>query len=190
MRTQAIALFRATFGTAPTHAASAPGRVNLIGEHIDYNGGPVMPLAIPARTVAAVAPAANGWLELVSAREGAVERVRWDSGVPSGWAGYAVGVARELIRAGVVLDGARVAVASDVPVGAGLSSSAALSVALARALASLAGVQLDAQDLIGVAHRAEVEHVGVRCGIMDQSIAVRARAGHAMLLECATGATR
>lgn len=190
MRAQAIALFRATFGTAPTHAASAPARVNLIGEHTDYNGGPVLPFAIPARTVAAVAPASNGWLELVSARDGAVERVRWDSGVPSGWAGYAVGVTRELMRAGVALGGVRVAVASDVPVGAGLSSSAALSVALARALALQAGVQLAARDLIGVAHRAEVEHVGVHCGIMDQSIAVRARAGTAMLLECATGAVR
>lgn len=190
MRTQAIALFRGAFGTAPTHAASAPGRVNLIGEHTDYNGGPVMPFAIAARTVAVVAPASGGWLELVSTRDGVVQRVRWDSAVPSGWAGYVVGVVRELMRAGVVLEGARVAVASDVPVGAGLSSSAALSVAVARALALLAGAELGAAELIGVAHRAEVEHVGVRCGIMDQSIAVRARAGHAMLLECATGAAR
>ena len=190
MRAQAIDLFRATFGTAPTHAASAPGRVNLIGEHTDYNGGPVMPFAIAARTTVAVAPAAGGWLELVSTRDGAIERVRWDSRLPSGWAAYAVGVVRELVRAGVPLNGARVAVASDVPVGAGLSSSAALSVAAARALTLLAGAHLDPLDLVGVAHRAEVEHVGVRCGIMDQSIAVRARAGHAMLLECATGAVR
>ncbi|HKE91454.1 MAG TPA: galactokinase, partial [Gemmatimonadales bacterium] len=190
MRAQAIDLFRATFGSDPTHAASAPGRVNLIGEHIDYNGGPVMPFAIAARTVAMVAPASNGWLELVSAQGNGLARVRWDGAVPPGWAGFAVGVARELLRAGVAFDGARVAVASDVPIGAGLSSSAALSVALARALALQAGAELDAATLIGVAHRAEVDHVGVRCGIMDQSIAVRARADHAMLLECATGAVR
>jgi galactokinase len=190
MRAQAIELFRATFGTPPTHAASAPGRVNLIGEHIDYNGGPVLPFAIPARTVAAVAPASGGWLELVSAHGGALERVRWDAGVPPGWAGFAVGVVRELIRAGTRLDGARIAVASDVPIGAGLSSSAALSVSMARALALLAGADFGPAELVGIAHRAEVEHVGVRCGIMDQSIAVRARAGHAMLLECATGAVR
>ncbi len=190
MRAQAIELFRATFGTFPTHAASAPARVNLIGEHTDYNGGPVMPFAISTRTAVAVAPAAGGWLELVSARDGVQERARWDTGVPSGWAGYVVGVARELTRAGVALAGARLAVASDVPVGAGLSSSAALSVAVGCALTQLAGAELSPRALIDVAHRAEAEHVGVRCGIMDQSIAVRARAGHAMLLECATGAVR
>ena len=190
MRAQAIALFRATFGTAPTQAASAPARVNLIGEHTDYNGGPVMPFAIAARTVAAVAAGEDGTLQLVSARDGVVEHVRWDVGVPSGWAGYAVGVMRELSRVGAAPAGARLALASDVAVGAGLASSAALSVAMARALAYLAGVQLDARDLVAVAHRAEVEHVGVRCGIMDQSIAVRARAGTAMLLECSTGAVR
>jgi galactokinase len=190
MRAQAIALFRATFGTAPTHAASAPARVNLIGEHTDYNGGPVMPFAIPARTVAAVAAGEERTLQLVSARDGVVECVRWDASVPPGWAGYAVGVMRELSRVGAAPGGARLAVASDVAVGAGLASSAALSVAMARALALLAGVHLDSRDLVEVAHRAEVEHVGVRCGIMDQSIAVRARAGHAMLLECATGAVR
>ncbi|HKC47359.1 MAG TPA: galactokinase [Gemmatimonadales bacterium] len=190
MRTQAIELFRATFGSAPTHAASAPGRVNLIGEHTDYNGGPVMPFAIAARTTAAVATGEAGCLTLVSARDGVVERVRWDASVPPGWAGYAVGVMRELIRVGAAPAGARLALASDVPVGAGLSSSAALSVAVTRALSLLAGARLAPEDLVGVAHRAEVEHVGVRCGIMDQSIAVRARAGHAMLLECATGAVR
>lgn len=190
MRARAIALFRNAYGTPPTHAASSPGRVNLVGEHIDYNGGPVLPFAIPARTVAAVAPASHGWLELVTTQGGDRERVRWDGSVPSGWAGFAVGVVRELIRAGTRIDGARIAVASDVPIGAGLSSSAALSVAMTRALALMAGVDLDARALIGVAYRAEVEHVGVRCGIMDQSIAVRARAGQAMLLECATGAVR
>jgi len=190
MRAQAIALFRATFGAAPTHAASAPARVNLIGEHTDYNGGPVMPFAIPARTVAAVGSGEDGSLQLVSTRDGVVTRVGWDAAVPPGWAGYAVGVMRELSRVGAAPGGARLALASDVAVGAGLASSAALSVAMARALALLAGVQLDPRDLVGVAHRAEVEHVGVRCGIMDQSIAVRARAGTAMLLECATGAAR
>ncbi len=190
MREQAIALFRKTFGAAPTHGASAPARVNLIGEHTDYNGGPVMPFAVPARTVAAVAPGESGWLDLVSARDAVLQRVRWDSVVPSGWTGYAVGVMRELLRHGAAPTGARLAVASDVPVGAGLASSAALSVAVARALALLAGAKLSARDLIDVAHRAEVDHVGVRCGTMDQTIAVRARTGHAMLLECATGAAR
>lgn len=190
MRTQAIALFHRTFGGWPGTVASAPGRVNLLGEHIDYNGGPVLPMAISARTTAAVGPGEPGWLELVSQRDGVVARVRWDGVMPDGWTRYVVGVQRELAARGNAPRGARLAVASDVPVGGGLSSSAALTVSTARALADLAGADLPPADLIGVAHRAEANQVGVRCGIMDQTIAVRGRAGHALLIECATGRTR
>jgi galactokinase len=190
MRAQAIELFHAAFGGAPTHAASAPGRVNLIGDHTDYNGGPVLPVAISERTTVAVAPGEPGWLELVSARDHQLARVRWDGALPTGWAGYMVGVMRELAGRGAAPIGARLAVASEVPVGAGLSSSAALTVAAGRSLASLAGVGLSPRELVTVAHRAEHDHVGVHCGIMDQTIAVRARAGHALLLECATGRYR
>ena len=190
MRAQAIALFRAAFGVAPSQAASAPGRVNLIGEHTDYNGGPVLPMAIAARTTAAVGPGEPGWLDLLSARDGLVQRVRWDGAVPAGWAGYVVGVMRELAaRAGAPL-GARVTIASEVPVGGGLSSSAALTVSVARALAALAAERLSAADLVDIAYRAEREHVGVRCGVMDQTIAVCGRVGHALLIESATGQTR
>lgn len=190
MRTQAIALFRNRFGGSPSNVASAPGRVNLLGEHTDYNGGPVLPMAIAARTTAAVGPGEPGWLELVSQRDGLVTRVRWDGMMPDGWTRYVVGVQRELAARGGAPRGARLAVASDVPVGGGLSSSAALTVSVGRALADLAGSDLSAADLIGVAHRAEANQVGVRCGIMDQTIAVRGRAGHALLIECATGRTR
>jgi galactokinase len=190
MRTQAIALFRAAFGVAPMQAASAPGRVNLIGEHTDYNGGPVLPMATPARTAAAVGPGEPGWLDLVSARDGLVQRVRWDGALPPGWAGYVVGVMRELAARAAAPPGARVTLASDVPVGAGLASSAALTVSAARALAALAGARPSSADLVDIAYHAEHEHVGVRCGMMDQTIAVRARAGHALLIECATGRTR
>jgi galactokinase len=190
MRAQAIALFRAAFEVAPRHIASAPGRVNLIGEHTDYNGGPVLPMAIAARTTAAVGPGEPGWLDLVSARDGLVQRVRWDGAVPSGWAGYVVGVMRELAARAAAPPGARVTIASEVPVGAGLSSSAALTVSVARALAALAAARPSPGDVVDIAYRAEREHVGVRCGVMDQTIAVRARAGHALLIECATGRTR
>lgn len=190
MRTQAIALFHRAFGGSPDNVASAPGRVNLLGEHTDYNGGPVLPMAISARTTAAVGPGEPGWLELVSERDGVVARVRWDGVMPDGWTRYVVGVQRELAVRGNAPRGARLAVASDVPVGGGLSSSAALTVSTARALADLAGADLPPADLIGVAHRAEANQVGVRCGIMDQTIAVRGRAGHALLIECATGRTR
>lgn len=190
MRAQAIALFRAAFSAAPAQVVSAPGRVNLIGEHTDYNGGPVLPMATTMRTTAAVGPGEPGWLDLVSARDGLVQRVRWDGPVPPGWGAYVVGVMRELTKLAAAPLGARVTLASDVPIGAGLASSAALTVSTARALAALAAARLSSADLVNVAYHAEREHVGVRCGVMDQTIAVQARAGHALLIECATGLTR
>jgi len=191
MRAQAIALFRETFNTTPQAAASAPGRVNLIGEHTDYNGGPVLPIAIAARTRCAAADGIPGILDCISARDRHREQIPWQSGpIPSGWTGYVVGVMRELAALGAVLPGVRLAVASDVPVGAGVSSSAALTVSTTRALAALAGLRLDPRAVAGVAYRAEHDHVGVRCGIMDQTISALGRPGHALLLECATGVTR
>jgi galactokinase len=184
----AIALFHAVFGAAPRAAASAPGRVNLIGEHTDYNGGPVLPIAIAARTQAAVGPAEPGLLEAVSGQDGEVVRVRWQEQLPAGWGAYVAGVLREMWAAEALPagGGARVAVSSDVPVGAGLSSSAALTVSVAKALAALAGAKLTARQIAGVAFRAEQDHVGVRCGVMDQTIAALAKPGHALLLECAS----
>jgi galactokinase len=190
MRAHAITLYRATFHDAPTVAASAPGRVNLIGEHTDYNGGPVLPMAIGQRTTAVVGPGDPGWLDLVSSRDARVYRVRWDGELPPDWPAYVVGVMRELATRNCAPRGARVAVASEVPPGGGLSSSAALTVSTARALAGLRGARPSPSDLIEVAYRAEHDHVGVRCGIMDQTVVVRARAGHALLIECATGRTR
>jgi len=191
-RADALALFHRRFTRAPVVAASAPGRVNLIGEHTDYNGGPVLPFAIPARTVVAAAPGEPGVLELVSARDDAPAVFRWREARPPGWAAYAAGVLAHLEALGALNNegGVRLAVASTVPVGAGVSSSAALTVAIARAVSALAGARLSAPDLAAVAYRAEHDYVGVRCGVMDQTIAARARAGHALLLECATLQTR
>ena len=192
MRHNASALFRATFGIAPRAAASAPGRVNLIGEHTDYNGGPVLPVATAARTVVAVGPAESGVLELISTIDRQFVRLDYRDGRPAGWGAYVAGVMRELgdLGAAPIPDGARVAVASDLPVAAGLSSSAALSVAAAKALSLLAGARLLPRQLAGVAFRAEHDYVGVRCGIMDQMSAALARPGRALLLECASLATR
>jgi len=192
MRDNASALFRATFGVAPRAAASAPGRVNLIGEHTDYNGGPVLPVACAVRTVVAVGPGEPGVLEMVSTRDGHVTRIDYREGRPSGWGAYLAGVMHELVALGAapLEGGARVAVTSDVPVAAGLASSAALTVAAAKALSLLAGVGLRPRQLAGVAFRAEHDHVGVRCGIMDQMIAALARPRQALLLECASLAVR
>ncbi len=182
----AIDLFHETFGTTPRAVASAPGRVNLIGEHTDYNGGPVLPIAIAERTTAAVGPGAGeaGVLEAVSTRFMNVVRVKWQEELPTGWAAYVAGVLRELWSLEAVpFDGSvRVAMTSDVPIGAGLSSSAALSVAVAKALAP----NLNARQIAGVAFRAEHDHVGVRCGVMDQTISALGRRDHALLFECAS----
>jgi galactokinase len=183
----AIDLFHKTFGAIPRSAASAPGRVNLIGEHTDYNGGPVLPIAIAERTSAAVGPGASsdtGVLEAVSTRFRDVVRIKWQEELPKGWAAYLAGVLRELwALEAVPRDGAvRVAIASDVPVGAGLSSSAALAVATAKALAP----SLSARQIAGVAFRAEHDHVGVRCGVMDQTISALGKRDHALLFECAS----
>ena len=189
---KACALFRATFGVAPQAAASAPGRVNLIGEHTDYNGGPVLPIAIQARTTVAVGPADAGVLEIVSSRDGSLARIRYTTAFPPGWAAYVAGVMRELAALGAAPagGGARVAVAGDVPVGAGLASSAALTVASAKALAALGGARLVPRQFAGVAFRAEHDHVGVHCGVMDQTVAALAKPSHALLIECASGEAR
>jgi galactokinase len=183
----AIDLFQKTFGTIPRAAASAPGRVNLIGEHTDYNGGPVLPIAIGHRTTVVIGLGADGdegVLEAVSTRDKQVVRVRWQEALPTGWAAYIAGVLRELWSLEVMPpnSSARIAVASDVPIGAGLSSSAALSVAVAKALAP----NLKPRQIAGVAFRAEHDHVGVRCGVMDQTISALGKRDHALLFECAS----
>ncbi|HET8712729.1 MAG TPA: galactokinase [Gemmatimonadales bacterium] len=182
----AIALFRDAFNNAPRAAASAPGRVNLIGEHTDYNGGPVLPIAIAQRTTVAVGPITgeDGVLEAVSTRFKKVIRVKWQEALPKGWAAYVGGVLRELWTLEAIPTNAsfRVAVASDIPIGAGLSSSAALAVAVAKALAP----SLKPRQIAGVAYRAEHDHVGVRCGVMDQTISALGKRDHALLFECAS----
>jgi galactokinase len=187
---QVVSLFQRSFGAGPSVVASAPGRVNLIGEHLDYNGGPVLPFAIERRVWLAAGPAAG--FSLTSGAIGG-EVVRREEGPPRGegdWTDYVMGVVRELRVPGGAPDGARVAVVSDLQPGAGLSSSAALSVASAAALGRLAGRRLSPEDLAEVAYRAEHDYVGVRCGRMDQTVVAHAAEGTAMLFETATGTRR
>jgi len=180
-----LSLFQHTYGIAPAVIASAPGRVNLIGEHLDYNGGPVLPFAIDRRTWVAVAPGPA--FELVTAQPG-FQPVRRGAGRAQGdWSDYVVGVAREL--GGATMSGARIAVASELSPGGGLSSSAALAVASAAALARLEGLPLNADALAELAFRAEHDYVGVRCGRMDQTVAAHATEGTALFLETASRRT-
>jgi galactokinase len=183
---QAASLFRGRFGSGPLLCASAPGRVNLLGEHTDYNGGPVLPFAIDRRTAVAVGEG-EGWT-VVSEVDGTVQLVDPDHLERDSWTGYIAGVIRVLRARGLAPAGARLAVASSVPIGAGLSSSAALTVATARALVGLAGRKVLPAALADIAYRAEHDEVGVRCGRMDQNVTARARPGHAMLIETASGA--
>ena len=178
--------FAAEFGAAPI-VVQAPGRVNLIGEHTDYNDGFVMPAAIQFHTTVAIGPRDDGRLLLVS--KNYRERVEFAMGsLPAfarkHWSDYVVGVARELSERGVRLGGANLLITGDVPQGAGLSSSASFEVAVCRAIQELVGQALPDAEMALVCQRAENEFVGARCGIMDQFISVHARRDHALLLDC------
>ena len=182
---RAEALYRATFGAGPARVASAPGRVNLIGEHVDYHGGHVLPVAIAERTAVAVGGLA-GRFAAVSENGSPVES-GWPVQRSGQWSDYVAGVAQFLAaQGGAAPDGLAVAVASDVPLGAGVSSSAALEVAAAAALASWWGLGSDPRAIAAVAHRAETEFVGVPCGVMDQMASAMAPEGSALLIDCAT----
>jgi galactokinase len=182
---QATSLFQEQFGSGPTVVVSAPGRVNLIGEHTDYNGGPVLPLAIERRTVVA-AGHGEGW-SAVSAIDGTVHLIEPDAPSSDSWTAYLTGVIRVLRKHGVTLRGARLAIASNLPVGMGLSSSAALSVAMTRALVGLAGNKMAGELIAEVAYLAEHDEVGMQCGRMDQTVIALARPGSALLFETGNG---
>ena len=184
---RASAGFRAQYGTEPADVWAAPGRINLIGEHTDYNDGFVLPFALPNVTVVAAAPHDDGWM-VISERGGdpvtfsAAEAA--EPGAVKGWAGYVAGVVWALQDAGFAVPPAKLALASNVPVGAGLSSSAALESAVLTALAALGGLDLPVDDRPAIAQRAENVYAGIPCGIMDQSASIRCREGHALFLDC------
>jgi galactokinase len=181
-------LFAARFGGAPDGVWLAPGRANLMGEHTDYNDGFVLPFALSQATTAAAARRTDGRLRLSSRQEpGGVVEIALDGlapGTVTGWGAYPAGVAWALRSAGYQVPGACIAIDSDVPAGAGLSSSAALECATALALTELAGTPVPRGELAAIARRAENEFVGVPSGIMDQSASLLSQAGHALLLDC------
>ncbi|MEO6412538.1 MAG: galactokinase [Pedococcus sp.] len=185
-------LFRTTFGAEPTGVWSAPGRVNLIGEHTDYNEGLCLPIALPQRTFAAVSPRTDDLLRIVSAQsEGMVEVSIGDvaPGQPGGWAAYVAGVPWALRKAGYAVSGLDVAVDGRVPLGAGLSSSAALECAVGAAASDLFTLRLLATDddrrvLVDACIDAENTIAEAPTGGMDQSASLLASAGHALLLDC------
>ena len=183
-------LFLARFGTAPDGVWLAPGRANLMGEHTDYNDGFVLPFALGQHIVTAAARRGDGQLAVTSRQEQdadiQVEVADLAPGSVTGWGAYPAGVAWALREAGYPVPGASIAIDSDVPAGAGLSSSAALECATALALTELAGLDgsIPRRELAAIARRAENEFVGVPSGIMDQSASLLCQAGHLLLLDC------
>ena len=186
--------FRALQGHGPSTVWSAPGRVNLIGEHVDYHGGLVLPLAVPLRVQVAAAPRDDGRLVMRSVQqpgqEVAVDVADIGPGSVEGWSAYVAGVAWALREHGTDVRGATLVVDGQVPAGSGLSSSAALECATAGALLDLAGAELDPLTVARLAQRAENEVVGMPCGLMDQAASMLARSDHALELDCHSLETR
>jgi galactokinase len=181
--------FTAEYGDRPGGLWAAPGRVNLIGEHTDYNDGFVLPFALPHSTVvAAAAVSGRRWTMWSEQQPG--ERTSFgetdvtEPGRVTGWSAYLAGVVWALRDAGFEVPGARLAIASDVPPGAGLSSSAALEAAALTALVDLGGLDLPEHERPALAQRAENVYAGMPCGIMDQAASIRCRTGHALFLDC------
>lgn len=188
LRERVTAAFAEHFGTPPDLLVRAPGRVNLIGEHTDYNDGFVLPMAIDRAVWIALRPRTDDVINLVSLDFEAPITFNlsdFERG-PSSPAEYVKGVAWALRDAGIALHGLDGVMKGDVPIGAGLSSSAALELATARALTALAGVEWQPAHMARLSQRAENAWVGVNCGIMDQMISAAGESGHALLIDCRT----
>ena len=183
------AKFAQVFGPGgKVHVIRAPGRVNLIGEHTDYNDGFVFPMAIEPHVLMGCRSRDDGEVRLASTHvPGEVVSFSVQSKIAPGeptWANYSRGVAAELLAAGIPLTGMEALIANTLPVGGGLSSSAAIEVATAQAFLTLAGLKMDPGRIALLCQKAEHEFVGVPVGIMDMTAVVSSRAGHAMLLDC------
>ena len=181
-----LASFKSRFAAAAS-VYRAPGRVNLIGEHTDYNDGFVLPAAIGFSCWVAIAPRDDRKLILYSENFDETREADLDALGPRGshhWSDYPLGVAWAAQDAGYRLRGANLHIAGDVPLGAGLSSSAAIEVSTSFALLSASDHKIDRTKLALLAQRAENEYVGMRCGIMDQFVSCQGRAGHALMLDC------
>jgi galactokinase len=179
------ARFRERFGGAP-RVFSAPGRVNLIGEHTDYNEGFVLPMAISERTWVAAAARADRVVRVHSLEQGEEHTFSLDAPWQrrGAWLDYVEGVARALLLSGVAVGGADLLLTSDVPLGAGLSSSAALELAVGLAFTALSGTAVEPAALARAGQVAENDYVGVRSGAMDQLASALGRAGHALFIDC------
>jgi len=182
--------FVSHYDAPPQVTVQAPGRVNLIGEHTDYNDGFVLPCAIDFGTLVAASPRNDRLVRVLALDQGAaLDEFSLDEPIAprtdASWPNYVRGMVQALLQSGLPLTGADLAISGNVPLGAGLSSSAALEVSVGQAFKELCGLQgLDPTQLALLAQRAENQFVGCRCGIMDQLISARGLAGHALLIDC------
>jgi galactokinase len=180
--------FADRFGRTAAVVSRAPGRVNLIGEHTDYNDGFVLPAAIGVETRVAMAPRADDRIEVAALDIG--ETASWrltDALPPAGeghWSQHVRGMIAMVRREGLAVPGLDIALSGTVPQGAGLSSSASLAVALGMALFRIAGAGADKSRIAQLAQASEIEAVGTNCGIMDQLVSARGEAGHALMIDC------
>ncbi|MEA5456231.1 galactokinase [Sinomonas sp. JGH33] len=185
---RAIGAFRETFGGEPDGVWAGPGRVNLIGEHTDYNEGFVLPFAIDLAARVALRVRADGVIRLFSTAGTAgvteLDIAGLDRESAAGWSVYPAGVVWALQERGIDVPGFDLALDSTVPLGSGLSSSHAIECAVATALNELTGAGLPTSDLVLATQRAENAFVGAPTGILDQSASLRGRAGHAIFLDC------
>lgn len=183
--------FEAVLGYKPSHIIQAPGRVNLIGEHTDYNDGFVLPCAIDYQAVVAATKRDDNLVRVVSADYGnAIDEFDLSRAITfqqdKMWANYIRGVVSCLTMKGYEFTGADIAVSGNVPQGAGLSSSAALEVVIGQTFKVLHNLEISQADLALIGQQAENDFVGCNCGIMDQMISAEGRENHAMLLDCRT----
>lgn len=183
------ASFEQVLGYAPSHIIQAPGRVNLIGEHTDYNDGFVLPCAINYQTVVAAAKREDNIVRVVSVDYGnAMDEFDITQAITfqqdKMWANYIRGVVKCLLARGYHFTGADISVSGNVPQGAGLSSSAALEVVIGQTFKVLFNLEISQAEIALNGQQAENEFVGCNCGIMDQMISAEGRENHAMLLDC------
>lgn len=183
---RAFDAYVSNFGTKPQYLVRAPGRVNIIGEHTDYNDGYVLPCAIDRDTVVAIGPSPNDMMKVISCDFDARDEFDPRKVTPSHqvWAQYVRGMAIHLSMDGHDIGPAQMAIAGDVPLGSGLSSSASLEIATGLAMMQQSGLPIELERLALIAQKAENQFVGCSCGIMDQLISAKAKKDHALLIDC------
>jgi galactokinase len=180
-----ITAFQNIYGAKPDFISRAPGRVNIIGEHTDYNGGFVMPMALPNATWLALRKRTDTRISLYSLNYNDLRSFSLDKfEKEKSWLNYVKGVAWALQDAGHSLAGFDAVIYGDVPIGAGLSSSASIEVATAKAMITASGLNVTDTEMAQICQRAENQWMGVSCGIMDQMISVFGKAGHALFIDC------